>query len=80
MAADMKLLGNLDLGVIAGPKRARALFKIGLPKCLGPAAETSAPARGLEAGVNTLAQDIALDLTALACFMFRFLKRPPNGA
>ena len=48
----MKLLGNLDLGVIAGPKRARALFKIGLPKCLGPAAETSAPARGLEGGVT----------------------------
>ncbi len=76
MAADLQLLGNLDLGAIAGAQEGARFLQVRLGERLGPAADTSAPSCGLEAGVNTLAQDIALDLTALACFIFRFLKRP----
>jgi len=61
MAADPKLLGNLDLGVIAGAQEGVRFLQIRLGERPGPTADTSAPARGLEAGVNMLAQDIALE-------------------
>jgi hypothetical protein len=67
MATDLKLLGNLDFSVIPGAQEGARFLQIGLPECLGPAADTSAPAGGFEAGVNTLAQDVA--------FEFRILRR-----
>jgi hypothetical protein len=65
MAADLKLLGHLDPGVIPGAQQGTRFLQIRLGERLGPAADTSAPARGLEAGVNTLAQDIALEFSIL---------------
>jgi hypothetical protein len=62
MAADLQPLGHLDLGENPRSATARALFQIRFGECLGPAADMSAPASGLETGVDALAQDVALEL------------------
>ena len=64
MAADLKLLGDLDLGVIAGAQQRPRLFQIAFLQRLGSAADSSPPASG-----RPFPQ-------ALACFKFHFVRRP----
>ena len=61
MPTDLKLFGDLEFGVIPGAEEGARFLQIRLGQRLGPAANTSAPARRLEAGANMLAQDIALE-------------------
>jgi hypothetical protein len=60
MPADLKLLGDLDLGVIAGTQQRPRLFQTAFLQRLGSAADSSPRASGLETGVDPLAQYVAL--------------------
>lgn len=60
LAADLKLLGDLDLGVIAGTQQRPRLFQIAFLQRLGSPADSSPPVSGLETGVDPLAQYVAL--------------------
>jgi len=61
MATDLKFFGNLDFGVIAGTQQRARLLQIAFVQRLGPAANSSPPASGLEPGVDPLAQYVALE-------------------
>ena len=65
MAAYRQFLSNLDFGVVSGAQKRPGLLQIRLAERLGPAADTSAPARGFETGVNPLTQEIALEFGVL---------------
>jgi hypothetical protein len=60
MATDLKLFGDLDFGVIAGTQQCARLLQIAFVQRLGPAANSSPPASGLEPGVDPLVQYVAL--------------------
>src|ERR1019366_1228597 len=49
MAADLKLLGDLDLGVLAGTQQRTRLLEIRFTKCFGSPTHTSPPACGFGA-------------------------------
>ncbi len=85
MAANLKLLSNLNFGVIPGAQQRARFFQIRLGERLGPAADMSAPARGLETGVDALAQDVALELGVLRfsakcglCGVHNYAKQQPQ--
>ena len=60
MATDLKLFGDLDFGVIAGTQQRARLLQSAFVQRLGPAANSSPPASGLEPGVDPLAQYVTL--------------------
>ena len=62
MAADVELLGNLGLGVLAGAQQRTPFLEIRLSECFGPAAYMAAPPCRGETGMNPLPQDVALEL------------------
>jgi hypothetical protein len=60
MAANLKLLGDLNFGVIAGTQQRTRLLQIAFVQRLGSAADSSPPTCGFEPGVDPLAQYVAL--------------------
>jgi hypothetical protein len=57
MAADLKFLGDLHLGVFAGAQQSAGFFQIIILQSFGPAPDTAAPPRGLEPRIDALTQD-----------------------
>jgi hypothetical protein len=57
VAADLKFLGDLDLGVFAGAQQGAGFFQIIILQSFGPAPDTAAPPRGLGPGIDALTQD-----------------------
>jgi hypothetical protein len=68
MAADLKLLGDLDRDVIAGTQQRQRLFQIAFLQRLGSAADSSPPASGRgRPDWPDLARKSARVETALSC-------------
>jgi hypothetical protein len=61
VAADLKFLGDLHLGVFARAQQGAGFFQVVIGQGFGPASDTAAPPGGLKPGIDTLAQDIALE-------------------
>jgi len=61
MAAALELFGNLPFGVLTGAQQGAGLFQIVSGQGFGSAPDTAALARGLQPGVDALAQEIALE-------------------
>jgi len=55
MTTHFQLLGDLDFSVIPGPQQRSRFLQGGLVESFGPAADTSPPTGGFEAGIDPLA-------------------------